>query len=314
MATQVLPGEAFLNKYYLDERLRMYLEPALYFNGKLPTKTTTSRSFIYDVQDNTAAQDIADGVMTLPLPTDESAGLTELKMTEISERKGRALSLGYRVPVSPEKLTEQVRAESEIDLITSKMAYGISYKANKLILDTLYNGATSSSYSPGATWATSTDILKDIIEVWYEMKQPAYANRAINWFLNTVNHKEMVEHLNDLDIDFQLNDNVLTIPNKPQLSQMEFMDVEDQMTEGNGLIMDLRGGAIYPGAEVYRYIEPDHAVRALDGDGNPTNNFTGIHVNVDVLTKKPFTRYIEMWINLVPVIKNDDVILKQAGI
>lgn len=318
MAEQVLPGEAFLNKYVLDTKLRKNLEPLLYFNNVLPTTDVDEERFIYEVLENTAAKDLNDGVMTLPMPSGEEAGLTELKMTNISQEKGRTFQIGYAMKLSRDMLRNKARTESELNIRIAKAAWGMAYSINKLTIDSLLASARVSTYSPSVTWGSTTNNQKpllDLIKGWYEYKSPEYPNRAMNWLMETTNHQELVEYLTVNEIDFNfLNENTIQIGGYPALKNMQFTDVEDQLTHGTSVVADLRGGSIYPGAEMYRLNDPEFAIQRANPDQNTPPDYTGVHVNVTRMDTKPFTTTVEIWTDLVPIVKVEDVIMKQDGL
>lgn len=314
---QELPGDAFLNKYWLDQTLREKMDPLLFFNNKLPITDSTEKTFIYEVIENTATADLENGVMSLPLPGGEEAALTRLNMSNISEVKGRIPKIGYEIPLSRDLLSKTT-IQSELELRIGKAAFGMSYYMNQLTLDTLIGGASAGSVSISPTWGSTTgtqDPVKDLINMWYDFKEKEYPNRAYDHFMETVNHQELIQYLSAREIEFNFDDErTVSIPSFPGLRGMRFHDVEDQMTHGTDLIMDLRGGAIYPGAEIYRYIDNEFAVRQANPDQPEENDPTGVHVNIYRETKNPYTTFVELWMHPLPVVKIDEMIKAQTGL
>lgn len=320
MAPDTLPGEEFLNDFFIDKELRAILEPSLYFNNILPTTDATERSVIYDILENTASKDLDDGIMSLPAPVGEEAALNKLKMRNISQLEGKIPKIGYEIDISRETLNSKNRTLSDLNLKIKKAAYGVSYAVNALTLSKLGAAAKASTYTPAVTWGSTTgkqNPVADMIEGFYEFKSKDYPNMARNWFMNDINHKEAVQYLTNREIDFSLgaDGRTLTVPGKAALANMTFKNVEDQYTEGKSLVMDLSNPAtIHPGAEYLRYIDPKFAVQQPAADPNEENTYTGVHVNITEMEKNPFTTTIEVWLNILPITKIEDVIMEQSGL
>lgn len=315
-----LPGEAFLNPFYFDKELRGALEPTLYFNNLVPINDATERSVIYEVLENTASKDLDDGVMSLPAPAGEESALTKLKMRNVSELKGKIPKIGYEMDISRDVLASKAKTMSDLNLKIKKAAYGISYAVNSLSLSKFGAAAKTSSYSVPVTWGSDTgkqNPIRDLIEGFYEFKTKDYPNMARNWFMHDTNHKELVQYLTNREIDFDLgmDGRTLTVPGKAALANMSFKNVEDQYTENSALAMDLSNpSGIYPGAEYWRYIDPKFAVQQPPRDPNEENQYTGVHVNITEMDKNPFTTTVEVWLNILPVAKIEDVIMNQTGL
>lgn len=318
MAPNTLPGEEFLNNFYFDKELRAAIEPELYFNNLVPTNDATERKVIYDVLENTASKDLDDGIMSLPAIAGEEAALNKLNMSNISELKGRIPKIGYAIDLSRDVLNSKSKTISDLNLKIKKAAYGISYTLNSLSLTKFGAAAKTSGYSVPITWGSDTgkqNPVADLIEGFYEFKTKDYPNMARNWFMHDTNHKELVQYLTNRDIEFSLGGDgrTLTVPGKAALAGMEFRNVEDQYTENSALAMDLSPN-LYCGAEYWRYIDPKFAVQVPSADPNEENEYTGVHVNITEMEKNPFTTTIEVWLNILPVVKVPDVIMTQAGL
>lgn len=320
MAPNTLPGEAFLNDFYIDQELRAALEPGLYFNNVLPINDTTERSVIYNVLENTAAKDLEDGIMSLPAPAGEEAALTKLKMRNVSELKGKIPKIGYEFDVSRETLNSKNKTLADLNLKIKKAAYGVTYAVNALSLAKFAASAKASTYSIPTTWGDASgkqNPIADLIEGFYEFKNKEYPNMARNWFMHDTNHKELVQYLTNREIDFSFgaDGRTLTVPGKAALANMSFKNVEDQFTLNSALAMDLTNPqSIYPGAEYWRYIDPKFAVQVPQADPKEETQYTGVHVNITEMEKNPFTTTVEVWLNILPVVKIEDVIMTQAGL
>ena len=310
-----LPGEAFLNEFWLDPTLRELLEPQLYFNNLIPTTDATERAVIYNQINNTAAKDIENGVMSLPMPAGEESGLTKLKMTNISELKGKIPKIGYSFELSRDLLENKAKTENWLNTCIKKAAYGISYMVNSLTLDRIQKGRSNPT-TPSITWGSDTgkqNPIEDLINSWYDYKQKGYANRAYFQYFNTINHKELVQYLTNREIEFQYEDaNTITIPGVASLKNRKFIDVEDQYPEGSYATLDL-SPTVDPGIAMWRYIDPEFAVEQPSPDGNGTQ-YTGVHINTSRMDKNPFTTTVEMWLNILPVLTNKDVVMNSNGI
>lgn len=315
---QNLPGAAFLNKYWVDETLREAMNPLLFFNGLLPVTNSDSKAFLYDVIENTATADIEDGVMSLPLPGGEEAALTRLEMSNIEQEKGRIPKVGYVIPLSYD-LLNQSNIQNEMQIRLQKAAFGMSYHMNQLIIDTLSAGATAGGVSIGTEWGDSSgeqDPVSDLIKMWYDFKEKEYPNRMFDVMTETVNHQEFVEYLSTRDIDFTFQDErTIVVDTYPGLRGMRVHDCEDQLPHGTSITMDGRD-TVYPGAEVYRYIDPNFAVQVANPEGGEgaKPDPTGVHVNVVTEEKNPFTTFLEVWMYPLPVVKVSKMIKKQTGL
>jgi hypothetical protein len=312
---QGLPGEAFLNKYWIDETVRKMMEPLLYFNGKLPITNSTEKSFIYEVMENTATADLEDGIMSLPLPGGEEAALTRLNMSNISEVKARIPKVGYKIPLTRDLLSKTT-VENELNIRMGKAAWGMAYYLNKLTIDTMVAGARASTYNIPYVWDSATGKQNppaDLVKMWFEYKNKGFPNRARDIFFEDSNMEDLVLELQNRDIKFVLDGNTLKVPEYPQLANMTFYNVEDQLTTGTSLTMDLSGGAVYPGAEIYRYIDQNFAVTPANPEQTEPADPTGIHVNIVTETQNPFTTFVEVWMHPLPVVKIDDLIMAQTG-
>jgi|GEM_PF-6624703 len=315
--TDMLPGEAYLNPFKLDEELREIVEPQLFFNNLAPNTDTTERAVIYDVLENTANKDLQDGVMTLPAPAGEEAALTKLKMRNITSLEGKIPKIGYEFDISRDVLSSSVRTISDLNVKMKKAGYGISYAVNKFTLQVLQAGAKELTYNPTTVWDSNTgdqNPIKDMIEAWYDFIDYGYPNRAYTTFLHFNNHKELAEFLIDMDIDFQfVGENIIEITGNPAMAGRQFYNVNDQYTEGKYLTMDLRPN-VHPGFETYRYIDPKFGIEIPKADPNEATTYTGININVTTMDKNPFTTTVEMWLNYLPVVKIEDVIGEGDGI
>lgn len=315
---QNLPGAAFLNKYWLDQTLREAMNPLLFFNGMLPVTNSDSKAFIYDVIENTATKDLEDGVMSLPLPSGEEAALSRLNMSNISQVKGRIPKIGYKIPLSRELLS-QTNIQNEMEMRIQKAAFGISYYLNDLTLDTLSAGATAGGVTIETTWGDASGEqtpIEDLIDMWYDFKEKEYPNRMNDVFLETANHQEIVKYLTSKEIDFTFQDErTAIVDNYPGLRGMRLHDVEDQLTTGTAITMDGRD-SVYPGAEIYRYIDNDFAVRIANPDAGEgaKPDPTGVHVNIVTEQENPFTTFVELWMHPLPVVKVAKMIKKQTGL
>jgi hypothetical protein len=314
---QTLPGEEFLNPFYLDQELREVTEPLLYFNGVLPNTDATERDIIYDQIKNTAAADLEDGVMSLPMPSGEESALTKLKMRNISRMEGSIPKIGYEMDISRDVLASKERTLSDLNLKMKKAGYGIAYMCNKLTLDALAAGAKTSTYSVPYVWDSATgkqNPIADLLGAYYDFKVKGYGNRAMNWFFNENNHQELTQYLTDNDIDFVFSgEDKIQITGKTAVSNLEIRDVGDQYTEGSYLAMDLRP-QVHPGAETFRYIDPKFAVEKANPDQTEVPDYTGMHINVTTMDKNPFTTTVEAWVNFLPVVKVEDVIMNGTGV
>jgi len=313
---QNLPGAAFLNKYWLDQTLREAMNPLLFFNGLLPVTDSDSKAFIYDVIENTATKDLEDGVMSLPLPGGEEAALTRLNMSNISQVKGRIPKVGYKIPLSRDLLS-QTNIQNEMEMRVQKAAFGMSYHMNDLIIDTLSAGATAGTVSITNTWGSGDEApVDDLIAMWYDFKEKEYPNRMFDVMAETVNHQEFVQYLSSIDVDFTFQDErTVVVDSYPGLRGMRIHDCEDQLTHGTAITLDGRDN-VYPGAEVYRYIDNDFAVRKANpeaGEGAKPDP-TGVHVNVYTEQKNPYTTFVELWMHPLPVVKVAKMIKKQTGL
>jgi hypothetical protein len=318
--TGVLPGEEFLNEFYIDQELRAVMENQLYFNGILPQTDTTERSVVYDVIKNTASKDIADGTMTIPMPAGEEAALTELKMTNISEMKGKIPKIGYQFNLSEEVLSSKARTISELDLRTKKAGYGMAYAANILTVKALSAGAKSSGYSPAKVWNDTSgkqNPINDITSFSFDFINKGYPNRALNYYMNQDKLEQLAIYCNnrDTNISYTIDpqQQFMTIEGIPSLAGMKFWNVFDEYTAGHFLTLDTRP-TVHPGAEILRYIDPKHGVQVANPDNQGTPDYTGICVNVDQETKNPFGTTVEVWMNMLPIVKIGDVIMDGAGI
>lgn len=314
---QNLPGAAFLNKYWIDETLREAMNPLLFFNGMLPITDSDSKAFIYDKIENTATADLEDGVMSLPLPGGEEAALTRLNMSNISQVKGRIPKVGYMVPLSRDLLS-QTNIQNEMEIRLGKAAFGMSYYMNQLTIDALAAGATAGSVSIGTTWGDSSgdqNPVNDLIEMWFDFKEKEYPNRLYDGFVNTIHQKELMTYLSSIDADFSFEDErTLVIGDYPGLRGMKIHDCEDQVTEGTIIEMDGRD-SVYPGAEIYRYIDNDFAVKVANPDAPAeAPDPTGVHVNIYTEQKNPYTTFLEVWMHPLPVVKISELIKAQTGL
>jgi hypothetical protein len=311
-----LPGAAFLNKFWLDQQLREKMNPLLYFNGILPVTDSTEKQFLYEVIENTATVDLEDGVMSLPLPSGEEAALSRLEMSNISQVKGRIPKVGYMIPLSRDLLSKST-IQNEMEMRIGKAAFGMSYYMNSLIIDTLVAGATSGTVSISPTWGSATgsqDPIKDLINMWYDFKEKEYPNRMNDIFCETVTHQEAIQYLSSMDIDFTLQDErTISVDTYPGLRGLKIHDVEDQLPHGTAIELD-GNPSVYPGAEIYRYIDNDFAVRVANPDNGGVADPTGVHVNVWTETKNPFTTFVELWMHPLPVVKIAKMIKAQTGL
>lgn len=316
MATMVLPGEQFLNPFYIDQELRAAMEPQLYFNGVLPQTDVTERNVIYDMIENTAAADVAAGVSTIPMPTGEDAALTELKMTNISEMKGKIPKIGFEFDLSREMLLNKARTSSELDLRLKKAGYIMAYALNNMTIDALSTNATASTHVPSVAWDASSgkqNPIKDITSFYFDFINKEYPNRANTFFMNQNHIEAFVEHLNDAELDYTFeNENVISVPGSPSLQNMKFVNVYDQYTDNHLLMMDLRP-QVHPGAEIWRYNDPEFGVQAANPQSG-TPDYTGIHVNVTREDKNPFPTTVEIWMNVLPTVKIAEVIVDGGSI
>jgi hypothetical protein len=294
------------------------MNPLLFFNGLLPVTDSDSKAFIYDVIENTATKDLEDGIMSLPLPSGEEAALSRLNMSNISQVKGRIPKIGYKIPLSYDLLSK-TNIQNEMEMRIQKAAFGMSYYLNDLILDTLSAGATAGGVSIGTEWGDANgeqDIVTDLIKMWYDFKEKEYPNRLNDVFLETANHQEIVEYLSSRDIDFTFQDErTAVVDTYPGLRGMKLHDVEDQLTHGTAIGLDGRD-SVYPGAEIYRYIDNNFAVRVANPDAGEgaKPDPTGVHVNIVTEQENPFTTFVELWMHPLPVVKVSKMIKKQTGL
>jgi hypothetical protein len=192
----------------------------------------------------------------------------------------------------------------------------MAYYLNKLTIDTLLAGAKTSSYSIPYVWDSTTGKQNppaDLVKMWFEYKTKGFPNRARDILFEESNMEDLVLELQSRDIKFVLDGNTLKVPEYPQLANMTFYNVEDQLTAGTSLTMDLSGGAVYPGAEIYRYIDKNFAVTPANPEQKDPADPTGIHVNIVTEKENPFTTFVEVWMHPLPVVKIDDLIMAQAG-
>ena len=319
MAPGVLPGEEFLNPFYIAPTLEALMNPTLYFNGILPQTPSTERSFVLDVVKNTAAADIASGAMTIPMPAGEESGLTELSMTNISEMKGKIPKVGYEFDLSEEMLASSARTLSELDLRMKKAAYGMSYAQNLLTIQAMSAGAKASGFTPAKTWNDTSgkqNPINDITSYQFDFINKGYPNRALSWFMNQDKLEQLALYANNRDNCSYTIDpaqQFMTIEGVPSLAGMKFYNTFDEYTSGHLLTFDPRP-SVHPGAEIMTYVDPKHGVQLANPDNNGVPDYSNICVNITYEEKNPFGATVEVWTNVLPIVKIGDVIMDGTGI
>lgn len=311
--TQKLPGEAYLNKIYIEQVIMEYLEPNLPFNEVLPPVDISQSVFNYKQREMTVSQQIDQGIMGEPVPAGEFYQFNEVQLTNISERDGRSYRLGYGLKFTRDALMqEDIVNEYEIGL--QAMGFGISYAVNRMIIAALTGEAASPKAAISYVWGSGTgkqNPLADLRKMYFAHKSEDKPQRLTDFYQNTENVQEILDYCDSRDIEYdEVSTDVYQISKNP-VRGYKVHDVGEGITEGTSLNLDQSGNS-YIGATLYRTQDPKFAVQKANNEqlGDPT----ALHVNIYDETEAPHRTVIEAWLQLGIAVKEPTVIQLQDGI
>lgn len=315
---QSLKPEYFLNKHNIERLFIKNMEPALHFNGILPVTDIDSSDFTYIEDDLTATKDITDGVQGEPMPAGEMSQLTEISISDVSQKVGKIYKMGYKIKFSRDVLRRQDIID-EFQRTYHNVGFGIAYKINGMLINGLTGGAGAGKATIPVTWGSDTgkqNPLEDIIKSSFAYKLPTKPRRLTGIYLNETNYEELLIWCYDNDHKWERDPTGATVLQVPQMLGMSFFDVDDQISEGYWLGMDIRP-QIYPGATVYRSIDPKFSSAGAN-QKNPqegaTRDQTVINVNVKEQDEYPFITVIDVWTEMGLAIKDSTGIQYQNGV
>jgi hypothetical protein len=311
--TQTLPGEAYLNKVYIEQTIMEYLEPYLAFNEVLQPVDISQAVFNYKKREMTVSQQITDEIMGEPVPGGEFYQFNEVQLKNISQEDGRSYRLGYEIAFTRDDLM-QTDIVDEYEYGLQAMGFGIAMAVNKMILAGFISEAAAGTASIDYVWGSETgkqNPLGDLRKMYFAHKSADKPQRITDFYQNTENVQELLDYCDSRDIEWnEIRPDVYQIAKNP-VRGYTIHDVNDMIDEGHSLNLD-QSGSRYVGATLYRTFDPKFIVQKANDKqlGDPT----ALHINIVEDDSAPHLTKIEAWLQMGLAIKEPSVIQYQDGL
>ena len=228
---ETLPQDYFLREHSAEYYVQEKIHEKLHFLSMFPTVDNKYGEFTSYYSEASAKKDIADGILSEPIPITEGVDFTEIETSDILERQGKLSA------VLPIKFSKAVSA----------MAIGInSIISSALISDA---GCTAPTASNMTKWSdiSNIDPRDDTINIQAAFDADGFGFEVSDVYLNNVEFTNLAKYMASQDYEYNIHE--------IDVDNVKYHNLGGAITAGTYLALD----SSVPAAIIEKFVDPKYS-------------------------------------------------------
>lgn len=295
MVTNTERMELALHPAFIEGFVSQKLNPTMGVLGLFkPINLEGSKYFEYYSKDTSFEDDILNGILSEPAEIEEDSELPQIQVSGYAKHSGHTVDLGLEMNFTEELLNQS----SNYDLVLETYKGG-AYSINRVLNRWAYNGLMANATAETITlndgaWATSEKIAEDVMDMQEAIDKLGYHYSLTDMYVGKTSFYGARKY------EFALGETFT--PEDFYGSALHKFDEVD-----SGLLgLDMNAQP----AKWYYNVDPNH--NRLHNDDNPASSIINVHVYDS--PKKPFSKTIQMWINVGFAVQKSDAVMYVEGV
>lgn len=295
MVTNTEKMDMALHPAFIEGFVSEKLNPTMGVLGLFkPVNLEGSKYFEYYSKDTSFEDDILNGILSEPAEIEEESELPQIKVSGINKHSGHTVQLGLEMSFTEELLDQP----ANYDLVTATYeggAYSINRALNRWAYNGLMNNATADTITLNdGEWYTSEKIAEDVMDMQEAIDKIGYNYSLTDMYVGKNSFYGARKY------EFALGE-TFTPENFYGSALHKFDEVDSGLL---GLDMNAKPAKWY--------YNVNSKYNRLHDDNNPASSI--VHVHVYDSPKKPFSKTIQMWIEVGFAVQKPDAVMYVEGV
>lgn len=247
---ETLPQDYFLREHSAEYYVQEKIHEKLHFLSMFPTVDNKYGEFTSYYSEASAKKDIADGILSEPIPITEGVDFTEIETSDIKEKQGALKGSGFRVTYT-DLLERQGKLSAVLPIKFSKAVSAMAIGINNIISSALISdaGCTAPTASNMTKWSdiSNIDPRDDTINIQAAFDADGFGFEVSDVYLNNVEFTNLAKYMASQDYEYNIHE--------IDVDNVKYHNLGGAITAGTYLALD----SSVPAAIIEKFVDPKYS-------------------------------------------------------